>query len=1265
MLLWLIVNRWFVSFCLANIGNSVQSKFGSVLNSEMAPKNVTRGMKRLLEQSIAGNYESGDRLDRGRTEYNRIRSKRWKTMFHPQIAEGSNQCQNENQFRGDGENTTRALNEGLFVIREDTSGDLNQNSFSQCPQTNDMTDQCSQSFGQAMYQRSKQGLIVRYKDSGDNIYKCDDCNACFWFGEAVKRSSSNASLIYTSCCRKGQIKVEQPKPTPAFLENLLNPDNGSESKLFRENIRVYNSMFSFTSMGASIDYKINTGSCPYVFKISGQVHHLMGSMLPPDGECPKYAQLYVYDTKNEVSNRINVVDPTHVNENIKSDIVQGLIKMFDETNELVKTYRMARDKYEHHALPSFNMTMLSRQPTDSKQYEEPTSEEIGGLIVGDIGEFNSNKDIIIESNDGRLRRISKIHPKYMSLQYPILFPYGEDGYRPDLPIQQVIGNSRKKRQRISMREYITYQIQDRNNEISTLLKGGRLFQQFLVDSYATVEEDRLDWIRKNQKKFRSEIFKDIYTASLAGIRKSRDIGQKIILPSSHTGSPRDMINNYQDAMAICRKYGNPDLFITFTCNVKWPEIERYFKTKPNYKAEDRPDIVSRTFQIKLQDMISYIKSGEPFGEIDADVHTIEFQKRGLPHAHMLFWLKKDYKCYTATDIDSIISAELPNKNINPKLFEIVSQFMIHGPCGHINPKSPCMKDGKCSKFFPKSYNTNTIFESNTPTVYKRRDDHTKFVEKNGVHIGNNFVVPYNSNLLLRYNAHINVESCSQSMLIKYLFKYINKGPDRARILLRENLNDEISAYLNCRYLTPHESVWRLFEYSIHSRHPAVQHLQIHLPLEQNITFNEYQSIESIIKNKSTEDTMLTGWFKANTIYPGASELTYTEFPTKFVWDDDKKCWTPRRKYKSIGRITYVHPAAGELYYMRMLLNIQKGCNNFDSIKTINGITYSSYQEACRVLGLLGDDKEWIEALQNSLHAATASEIRQLFVTIILFCDVADPQMLLDSYWLNMSDDILYKARIEVGNPNLILPESELKNKVLFELEQIFNRSSSSLKDHKLPMPDTNMIFDLDNKLLREELDYDCHELKREHMNLVAQLNTCQKNVYNEVIKGIEEKTCNTFFVHGYGGTGKTFLWHTIINKLRSEGKIVLAVASSGIASLLLPNGRTAHSRFKIPLIINNLSICPIKKGTQLAKLIDRTELIIWDEAPMCNKYCFEALDKSLRDILSNPNSIQVDKPFGGKPILLGGDFRQILPVITGGTKEQIIEATLNNYQEKI
>lgn len=105
-----------------------------------------------------------------------------------------------------------------------------------------------------------------------------------------------------------------------------------------------------------------------------------------------------------------------------------------------------------------------------------------------------------------------------------------------------------------------------------------------------------------------------------------------------------------------------------------------------------------------------------------------------------------------------------------------------------------------------------------------------------------------------------------------------------------------------------------------------------------------------------------------------------------------------------------------------------------------------------------------------------------------------------------------------------------------------------------------------------------------------------------------------FFVYGAGGTGKTFLYKTIIAKLRSVGKVVLPVASAGIAALLLPGGRTAHSRFKLPLTLSDTSVCEISKGSTLATLIDKTDLIIWDKAPMAHRQAFETLDRTLRDL---------------------------------------------------
>jgi len=136
------------------------------------------------------------------------------------------------------------------------------------------------------------------------------------------------------------------------------------------------------------------------------------------------------------------------------------------------------------------------------------------------------------------------------------------------------------------------------------------------------------------------------------------------------------------------------------------------------------------------------------------------------------------------------------------------------------------------------------------------------------------------------------------------------------------------------------------------------------------------------------------------------------------------------------------------------------------------------------------------------------------------------------------------------------------------------------------------------------------------------------------------------------------MWKTLSASLRSEGKVVLTVASSGIASLLLPGGRTAHSKFKIPVPTLENSVCNIDQGSEASELLKRAELIIWDEAPMAHKFCFEALDRTLNDIMKD--GTKENSVFGGKVIVFGGDFRQILPVIPGGTRSDIVNATINS-----
>ncbi|XP_074310504.1 uncharacterized protein LOC141646532 [Silene latifolia] len=150
-----------------------------------------------------------------------------------------------------------------------------------------------------------------------------------------------------------------------------------------------------------------------------------------------------------------------------------------------------------------------------------------------------------------------------------------------------------------------------------------------------------------------------------------------------------------------------------------------------------------------------------------------------------------------------------------------------------------------------------------------------------------------------------------------------------------------------------------------------------------------------------------------------------------------------------------------------------------------------------------------------------------------------------------------------------------------------------------------------------------------------------------------------FFVYGYGGTGKTFLWRALCACFRSKGDIVVAVASSGIAATLIPGGVTAHSRFGISINVTEDSICSrIKPGSDLAELLIRAKLIIWDEAPMTHRHCFEALDKSLKDVMRVLDVENAEVPFGGKVVVFRGDFRQILPVVSKGSRADVVAASL-------
>ncbi|XP_028125694.1 uncharacterized protein LOC114322548 [Camellia sinensis] len=283
----------------------------------------------------------------------------------------------------------------------------------------------------------------------------------------------------------------------------------------------------------------------------------------------------------------------------------------------------------------------------------------------------------------------------------------------------------------------------------------------------------------------------------------------------------------------------------------------------------------------------------------------------------------------------------------------------------------------------------------------------------------------------------------------------------------------------------------------------------------------------------------------------------------------------------------------------------------------------------------------------------------MFCSMLLFSEVTNAYELWKNHWFDLTDNLQNRVQRQIGDGNISLEECELKNLGLLEIEHILNQNGRSLKEFPpMPLPSYRSGQMVTNRLIREELNYDSISEMQSFESLYVGLNDDQLKVFNTIMEAYSTHHGGLFFVYGSGGTGKTYLWSTLIAKFRSDKKIILSVASLGIAALLLPGGRTARSHFKIPLDPDNSSCCSINQGADLARLIQEASLIIWDEPPMVSRHAFEAVDRTFRDILKNTEHCSGDRVFGGKLFVLGGDFRQILPVVPRGRREQTVEASL-------
>nr|GEV79972.1 ATP-dependent DNA helicase PIF1-like [Tanacetum cinerariifolium] len=617
-------------------------------------------------------------------------------------------------------------------------------------------------------------------------------------------------------------------------------------------------------------------------------------------------------------------------------------------------------------LDNYKVTLNASVELDQRNYNLPTTSEVAGIWVEGNNNTTAYKRSIVVY--GRFNYPTQIQPHFASydpLSYVLFFPNSEPGWHSKIPrdgesIDEIIRDE----------ENIDEDSEEPNET------GGR--KTVTMWEYYCYKFQIRSTPNRNQSKIRADLYQGIV----------------------------DCVNAVQDDK-------KPDILLTMTCNPNWPEIQT--KLLPGQDAPDRPDLVSRVFRAKLEDLKEQLFKSHVLGVVCSHVYVIEFQKRGLPHAHFLLIMRAYNKMSNPDQYDKIVCSEIPDLTRHPVMHELVKKHMMHGPCGSLRTSSP----------------------------------------------------------------------------LKYVFKYVYKGHDKQVVRID--------------------------------------------PKSENVVINEIKRFQ------------------------------------------DARYVCPLRKRGSMkGIMVSANPAEGERFYLRLLMSHVCGPTDWKDLYTVNNVLYQTFQRSALERGLIENNDALSTCLgEGSLFQFPPALRRRLY------------------------------ENVEVA-----------QNIVLKDIQVSLRSMSKDLDDFDLPK--LNMDSD----------------------------------VYDEILRHVDNDIMGVFFIDGPGGTGKTFLYKALLANVRSCGFIALETASSGAAANNMSGGRTAHSRFKIQINLENNSFCNIKKQSGIAKLLRAAKLIIWDEASMAKRHGVEALDRSMQDIMG------MRLPFGGKIMVLGGDFRQVFSVVRRETLAQIVDSSL-------
>ena len=521
------------------------------------------------------------------------------------------------------------------------------------------------------------------------------------------------------------------------------------------------------------------------------------------------------------------------------------------------------------------------------------------------------------------------------------------------------------------------------------------------------------------------------------------------------------------------------------------------------------------------------------------IHVVEFQKRGLPHAHIA--VKLSVEPISPEEIDYVVQAELPQTE--GRLRTLVQSHMTH------QHSTRCQSSAGCQYKYPQHLNPTTYIDDRGYAKYRRRTEQDINI------------VPYNPHLLLLLESHTNVEMANSVNLIMYLYKYMYKGSDTAHInvtLVDEDSNepvpvDEIKDYIKCRYLSAPEAAWRILQYRMTEKDPSVKCLKVHLP-ENHAHFGNNDGLSPLQR-----------YFLRPPYEPFLS-MTYTQYYEKCTFStiigiaenlhlEVELPGYQRREVKFrqrgvvVSRLQMLYPSAGEIFYLRLLL-AHKPASSFEDIRTVDAHLFPTFQEAAIALGIFVDLHEGQLCMTEAqVNMYSPFQLRMFFCELILDGSPAIP--LWNSFQHHMHEDL-----------NETLHNEELaRNRALEIICRYIEERGRHMSEVGLPEP---ILHTHEAQLELQRWNQNPQNQFQESVDMFNSMNDRQMEIYHLVLQKIHANESLVLFIDGKAGRGKTFLIQAIIKAVRSDNYIAIPVGTTALAALMSKNVQKGGSYFTNP-----------------------------------------------------------------------------------------------------